>query len=92
MVLHFRGTAHPPAGISSPNISNLTDVEVSLTDVSNNGGIPLLYEHNEASKIGQCEASWQGTKGELRVSGRIDDASIEKAVRSGSNRVLLTSP
>lgn len=83
MVLQFRGTAHPPPGRSDPDVANLSAAELSLTDLGQRGGLPLLYEHNSNDRIGRCQASWEGPNGELRVVGVIDDARIEQTVRSG---------
>lgn len=88
MVLDFRGTAHPPPGVSDPDIANLSSAELSLTDLGKGGGTVLLYEHNARDKIGRCNASWEGPNGELRVSGTINDPRIERAVRNGKHQGL----
>ena len=88
MVLQFRGTAHPPPGRSDPDVANLSAAELSLTDLGQRGGLPLLYEHNSNDRIGRCQASWEGPNGELRVVGVIDDARVEKTVRSGRTQGL----
>ena len=88
MVLHFRGTAHPPPGVSEPDVANLSAAELSLTDLGKSGGVPLLYEHNAHDRVGRCQASWEGPNGELRVSGVIDDPRIEKSVKSGRTQGL----
>lgn len=88
MVLQFRGTAHPPPGVSDPDVANLSAAEIGLTNLGRNGGAPLLFEHNQRQKIGQCLASWEGRNGELRVAGVVDDPEIERSMRNGSNRGL----
>lgn len=88
MVLQFRGTAHPPPGVSDPDVANLSAAELSLTDLGRKGGLPLLFEHNSGLKVGRCQASWEGPNGELRVSGYIDDPVTERSVRSGRNQGL----
>ena len=88
MVLAFRGTAHPPPGMSDPDIANLSAAELSLTDLGRRGGVQLLFEHNSRDRIGRCEASWEGPKGELRVAGVIKDPRVEAAVRQGKSHGL----
>lgn len=88
MVLAFRGTAHPPPGMSDPDVANLSAAELSLTDLGRRGGVPLLFEHNNRDRIGRCEASWEGPNGELRVAGVISDARVEAAIRQGKNHGL----
>tara|TARA_B100001057_G_scaffold406670_1_gene420121 strand:+ start:164 stop:592 length:429 start_codon:yes stop_codon:yes gene_type:complete len=88
MVLAFRGTAHPPPGVSDPDVANLTAAEVGLTDLSKNGGLPLLFEHNAQKRVGYCQASWEGRNGELRVAGVVTDAETERSIRNGSNQGL----
>ena len=88
MVLAFRGTAHPPAGVSDPDVANLSSAEISVCDVGRRGGLPLLFEHNSRDKIGRCDASWRGVNGELRVSGVITDQRVEDQVRNGKNHGL----
>lgn len=88
MVLHFRGTAHPPPGVSDPDIANLSAAELSLTDLGQRGGTPVLWEHNARDRIGRCSASWEGPNGELRVSGTITDPRIENSIRNGKSQGL----
>ena len=88
MPLAFRGTAHPSPGCCDPDIANLNAAEVSLTDLGERGGVPVLYEHNSRSRIGRCDASWEGPNGELRVSGVITDSRIEASIRSGKTQGL----
>ena len=47
-----------------------------------------MYEHNPKSKIGRCDASWEGPNGELIVSGVITNAHIEASIRSGKAQGL----
>jgi hypothetical protein len=88
MVLQFRGVAHPPPGVSEPDIANLSAAEIGLTDLGSKGGAPLLFEHNATHKVGHCLASWEGRNGELRVAGIVDDPKIERSIRNGSNQGL----
>jgi len=88
MVLAFRGTAHPPPGVSDADVANLSAAEVGLTDLGRNGGLPLLYEHNAGRKVGYCQASWEGRNGELRVAGVVTDPQVERSIRNGSNQGL----
>ena len=88
MVLEFRGTAHPPPGVSDPDIANLSAAEIGLTDLGSKGGAPLLLEHNSGHKVGHCLASWEGRNGELRVAGVVTDPQIERSIRNGSNQGL----
>ena len=85
MVLEFRGTCHPPPGVSDPDVANLNAAELSLTNLE---GTPLLFEHNSGRKIGHCLASWEGRNGELRVAGVVNDPQIETQMRRGSNHGL----
>ena len=88
MVLNFRGVAHPPPGVSEPDIANLSAAEIGLTDLGDRGGAPLLFEHDSNRKVGHCLASWEGKNGELRVAGVVTDPQIERTIRNGSNRGL----
>ena len=88
MVLNFRGTAHPPPGISESDIANLSAAEIATTDLGRRGGLPLLFEHSSAAKIGFCQASWEGRNGELRVAGVVTDPDIERQLRRGQNHGL----
>lgn len=85
MVLHFRGVAHPPPGASDPDIANLSAAEIGLTNLD---GKPLLLEHDAGHKVGRCLASWEGSNGELRVAGVVDDADLERSMRGGKNHGL----
>lgn len=88
MVLHFRGTAHPPPGVSDPDVANLSAAELSLTDLGRSGGTPLLFEHDAMHRIGTAHASWEGRRGELRVAGVVHDPVVERSIRSGRNQGL----
>ena len=88
MVLAFRGTAHPPPGVSDPDVANLSAAELSVTDLGRNGGLPLLFEHNSHQKVGYCQASWEGRNGELRVAGVVTDSTIERSIRNGISQGL----
>ena len=88
MVLHFRGCAHPPPGVSDPDVANLSAAEIGLTNLGRKGGAPLLFEHNPKQKVGKCLASWEGKNGELRVAGVVNDPEIERKIRNGSAQGL----
>lgn len=88
MVLTFRGTAHPPEGLSDPDIGNLSNAEIHQTNISRKGGIPMLFEHDTSNRVGTCVASWVGEGGELRVMGMVDDPETEHQIRSGKAREL----
>lgn len=88
MVLLFRGTAHPPPGVSEPDVANLSAAELGLTDLGRKGGLPLLHEHCPTKRVGYCQTSWEGRNGELRVAGVVTDPVIERSIRNGSNQGL----
>jgi hypothetical protein len=88
MVLQFRGTAHPPPGVSEHDVANLSAAEIGLTNLGRNGGAPLLFEHSQGHRIGHCLASWEGRNGELRVAAVVDDPVIENKIRNGAAQGL----
>lgn len=91
MVVHFRGTAHPPPGtMTDGDVANLSAAELQCTgaELENRNGIPVLYEHNSGRRIGRCLTSWEGKDGEMRVAGVVDDPEIERSMRSGKNQGL----
>lgn len=87
MVLSFVGIAHPPAVSGRRgNIADLNSVEISTQRL---GGLPLHLEHDtSAAPVGRVQASWQGRQGDLRVMAHVDDASVERQIRSGEMRGL----
>lgn len=49
----------------------------------------MLLEHDHAGgRIGSVTSSWEGPRGELRVSGIVSDPAAVNAVRNGSMREL----
>ena len=70
------------------DIANLGAAEIALTDLGRKGGTQILYEHNSRDRIGRCDASWEGSNGELRVSGIITDARVEQSIRNGKTHGL----
>ena len=85
MLLTFRGTAHPPPGLSEPDVANLSAAEIATTDLT---GKPLLFEHSSGHTVGVCQASWEGRDGSLRVQGVVKDVAIERSMRAGKNQGL----
>ncbi len=85
MVLNFRGTAHPPPSKTRGHEADLSAAEIGTANI---GGRPLLVEHDHSDQVGHVTSSWEGTKGELRVSGVVYDAEAEKLLRTGQMRGL----
>jgi hypothetical protein len=80
------GIAHPPPKTPRDHPSDLSAGEVLSTQL---GGLPIHVEHETASKpVGNCLASWAGTRGELRVMGEITDPQIAQQVKDGTLRGL----
>ena len=74
--------------MADPDVANLSAAEGAVTDLGKNGGVPLLFEHNNTKKVGYCQASWEGPNGELRVAGVVTDPNIERYIRNGTNQGL----
>ena len=87
MPLPIRGVAHPPPPRRGgrDNKADLTSAEISCTNLA---GKPLLYEHDHSSNVGHVTSSWEGPRGEFRVSGVVTDPQTERDVRSGKTRGL----
>lgn len=84
--LIFRGIAHPPAKSQRDHPSDLSAGELMATQA---GGVPIHVEHQtDIPSVGNVLASFEGTRGELRVIGQIDDADTARKVREGSMRGL----
>ncbi len=87
-MLDFRGTAHGHPSTCDGGVADLSAAEIRTTQLGKNGGVPLLYEHDRAQAIGRVLSSWEGTEGQLRVSGVISDHDAAARVRSGEARGL----
>lgn len=84
--LIFQGIAHPPAKSARDHPSDLSAGELMATQAA---GIPIHVEHDTSQpSIGNVLTSYEGTRGELRVMGQIDDADVARQVREGSMRGL----
>lgn len=84
--LTFRGIAHPPAKAVRDHPSDLSAGELAVTNAA---GIPLHVEHEtDKPPVGHVLASYEGSRGELRVIGQVTDAEIAKQVKSGDLRGL----
>ena len=85
MTIQIRGTAHPPPGGCNSDPADLNAAEIGTTNVA---GRPLLNEHDSSARVGTCLASWEGTRGELRIAAEVSDPAAIEQVRNGSLRGL----
>jgi len=84
--LTFRGIAHPPAKGVRDHPSDLSAGELAIT---NTNGLPLHVEHDTSRpSVGHVLASYEGTRGELRVIGQVTDPIVAAQVKSGELRGL----
>jgi hypothetical protein len=84
--LIFRGIAHPPAKSQRDHPSDLSAGELAVTNAN---GLPLHVEHDTSTApVGHVLASYEGTRGELRVIGQVNDPSTARRVESGALRGL----
>ena len=84
--LTFRGVAHPPAKSSREHPSDLSAGELAVTNAS---GLPVFVEHEtDKEAAGHVLASWEGSRGELRVIGQITNPDTARRVVSGELRGL----
>jgi len=85
--MEIRGTAHPPPPRNGARLdpSDLTPAEIATTDVT---GRPLLYEHDQGTRVGTCLASWEGRDGSLRIAAQVSDPETQAQIRSGKLRGL----
>lgn len=90
MPLSFKGIAHPPPRRDGKrhNAADMSGAEIATANLGKRGGTDLLYEHDQGTRVGHVTSSWEGPRGELRVSGIVTDAAIEKEVRNGQTRGL----
>lgn len=85
-MLRFAGTVHPPHADCCAHEADLTTAEMDCLDLGHGSGgkvTPLLIEHR-GDPVGVCDSSWLGSRGELRVAGRILDPETQKQVRTGN--------
>jgi len=84
--LIFKGIAHPPAKKTRDHPSDLSVGELAAT---NTHGLEIFVEHDTTQpSVGHVLASYEGTRGELRVIGTVDDADTAAKMRSGELRGL----
>lgn len=83
--VRFVGTAHPPACGSPGHVADLSSAEIASLNLGKNkvgAQTDLLLEHR-GKPVGKCDASWQGSQGEMRVAGRVFDGNVAKSLRCG---------
>jgi len=83
--------AHPPPRRDGKrgNVADLNAAEIATANMGRRGGVPMLVEHDHSGgQIGRVLSSWEGPRGELRVSGVVSDPTAVSAVRNGSMREL----
>ncbi|MEL0210350.1 MAG: hypothetical protein VW891_07180 [Novosphingobium sp.] len=89
MSLTFKGTAHPPASRSGrKTAADLSNADISLTQLGKGAGTDLLVEHDHGMNVGKVLASWPGRDGSLQVHGIVTDPDAAKSVKTGSMRGL----
>ena len=90
MPLHFKGIAHPPPPRNGKrsNPADMSVGDIATTNLGLGAGTQLLYEHDHSSNVGHVTSSWEGPRGEFRVSGVVTDPQTERDVRSGKTRGL----
>ncbi len=94
--LHFRGVAHPPParGGKRDNIADLSGAEIHELErdpkrnLGSGAGTDVLVEHDHAARVGRVTSSWEGPRGELRVSGVVSDAAAIAEIKRGNLRGL----
>jgi hypothetical protein len=84
--LTFRGIAHPPAKSQRDHPSDLSAGELAVTNAN---GLPIHVEHDTSTpSVGHVLASYEGTRGELRVIAQVNDQATARRVESGELRGL----
>ena len=87
--LIFKGIAHPPAKGKRDHPSDLNVGELNATAGGKLNGLPVHVEHDTAApSVGSVLTSFEGSRGELRVIGQINDPAIAAQMRSGDLRGL----
>jgi hypothetical protein len=86
--MFFKGTAHNPA-VQNPKGSNSDPADLSSAEIAaTRMKCPLLMDHDRGNVLGNVFASWQGTGGELRVSGIVRDKKAARLIQNGEMRGL----
>ena len=84
--LNFVGTAHPPAKKRREHPADLSDAEISASNLGSRFGLgqgtPILVEH-EGDPVGKVISSYKAPTGSLRVLGAIHDERAKGLVRDG---------
>ena len=84
--LYFKGIAHPPP---KPVRDHPSDLSVGELTATNAAGLPLHVEHEtDKAPVGNVLASWEGSRGEMRVMAKVDDPEIASQIRNGTMRGL----
>lgn len=84
--VYATGIAHPPAKSFRDHPSDLSAGELAVTNAH---GLPLHVEHDTTQpSVGHVLASYEGSRGELRVIGQVTDPAIAEQVKSGELRGL----
>ena len=94
--LQFRGVAHPPParGGKRANIADLSAAEIHELErlenrnLGSGAGTDVLVEHDHAARVGRVTSSWEGLRGELRVSGTVTDPAAIAEIKRGNLRGL----
>ena len=87
--LIFKGVAHGPGTMNRKHPADLSSGELVALEGSALNGIPIHVEHDTSqSPVGNVLASYEGSRGELRVMGQITDPTVAKQVIDGSMRGL----
>lgn len=98
--LHFRGTAHPPAGAAAnrARAPDLSAAEIHATNLGARGPganrtTPVYVEHETSgAQVGHIISSYKHpVTGAMRVAGVVDDPAVAAQVRSGELRGLSLS-
>lgn len=87
--LVFKGVAHGPGSMSRKHPADLSAGELVALEGSALNGIPIHVEHDTSQvPVGNVLASYEGSRGELRVIGQVTDENVAKQVLNGTMRGL----